>query len=130
MKLLLDTHTFMWFIDGSKKLHDYARYLIEDESNERLLSIASLWEMSIKSSLGKLSVTISFLDLVETQVKPNHIVLLPIVPAHLDTLRTLPFHHRDPFDRLLIAQSMVEGGVVLSRDAAFDPYPIRRIWSG
>lgn len=130
MKLLLDTHTFMWFIDGNEKLHDYARNLIEDVSNERLLSIASLWEMSIKSSLGKLSVTISFLDLVETQVKPNDIVLLPIGPAHLDTLRTLPFHHRDPFDRLLIAQSMVEGSVVLSRDAAFDSYPIRRIWSG
>ena len=129
MRLLLDTHTFLWFIDGSRNLSEYARRLIETPSNERLLSIASLWEMSIKASLGRLALSAAFTDLVEHHVEGNDIDLLPIKPEHLDVLKALPFHHRDPFDRMLIAQSISEQIPILSRDAAFEAYSAERIWS-
>lgn len=130
MKLLLDTHTFLWFIAGSDKLSEYARHLIETPSNERLLSIASLWEMSIKSSIGKLELTSSFTDLVENKVKGNAIDLLMIKAEHLDVLKSLPFRHRDPFDRLMIAQSIAEQVPILGRDVVFDAYAIERLWGG
>ena len=129
MRLLLDTHTFLWFIDGSQNLSEYARRLIEAPSNERLLSIASLWEMSIKISLGRLELPVSFTDLIEHHVQGNDIDLLAIKPEHLDVLKALPFHHRDPFDRLMIAQSVSEQIPVVSRDAAFEAYSIERIWN-
>jgi len=92
------------------------------------LSVASLWERAIKISIGRLKLEISFPELVEHQVKGNAIELLPIRPAHLDTLATLPFHHRDPFDRLIVAQSLTEGIPVVSRDEALTSYPIHRLW--
>lgn len=128
MKVLLDTHTFMWFVDGHANLSRLARDLIETEGNERLLSVGSLWEMAIKASLGKLDVRGQFEEVVATQLALNDIGLVPIRGSHLDTVRALPFHHRDPFDRLIIAQSMVEGAIVLSRDREFDAYPIERRW--
>ena len=129
MRLLLDTHTFLWFIDGDTSLSPYTRQLIEDRTNERLLSIASLWEMAIKASLGRLSLTLSFTDLVAEHMHGNAIELFEILPHHLDVLTTLPFHHKDPFDRMLIAQSQAENIPILSRDSAFDDYAIRRLWS-
>ena len=129
MRLLLDTHTFLWFIDGDTSLSPYARQLIEDRTNERLLSIASLWEMAIKASLGRLSLTLSFTDLVAEHMHGNAIELFEILPHHLDVLTTLPFHHKDPFDRMIIAQSQAENIPILSRDSAFDDYAIRRLWS-
>ena len=129
MKLLLDTHTFLWFINGDANLSAAARQLIEDHGNERLLSIASLWEMAIKRSIGKLELDISFANLMEQHITGNAIDLLPIRPAHLDVLKTLSFHHRDPFDRLIIAQSIVENVPILSRDITFDLYPIERRWA-
>ena len=129
MRLLLDTHTFLWFIDGDTALSSYARQLIEDRTNERLLSIASLWEMAIKASLGRLTLTLSFTDLVAKHVHGNAIELFEILPSHLDVLTTLPFHHKDPFDRMIIAQSQAENMPILSRDSAFDDYAIRRLWS-
>ncbi len=130
MRLLLDTHTFLWFIAGSTNLSEYVRMLIEAPSNERLLSIASLWEMAIKISIGKLEVGMSFTDLVENQVKANKIELLTIKPEHLDVVIRLPLRHRDPFDRLLIAQSICENIPILSKDAVFDNYSVQRIWQG
>ncbi len=109
MRLLLDTHAFLWFIDGSDRLSSHACELIEDTANERLLSVGSLWEMAIKASLGRLTLRLSFTDLVSNQVLGNEIQLLPIRPAHLDVQKNLSFHHRDPFDRLIIAQSIAEG---------------------
>ena len=129
MKLLLDTHTVLWFINGDANLSAVARQLIEDHENERLLSIASLWEMAIKISIGKLELNISFANLLEQQITTNAIDLLHISPAHLDVLKTLSFHHRDPFDRLIIAQSIVENVPILSRDITFDLYPIERRWA-
>jgi len=130
MRLLLDTHTFLWFNAGSDRLSEYARHLIEASSNERLLSIASLWEMSIKSSIGKLELTSSFSDLVENQVKGNAIDLLMIDAEHLDIQKSLPCQHRDPFDRLMIAQSMAEQAPILGRDIISDSYEIERLWEG
>jgi PIN domain nuclease of toxin-antitoxin system len=129
VRLLLDTHTFLWFIDGDTALSPYARQLIEDRTNERLLSIASLWEMAIKASLGRLTLTLSFTGLVAEHVHGNAIELFEILPRHLDVLTTLPFHHKDPFDRMIIAQSQAENIPILSRDSAFDDYAIRRLWS-
>ncbi len=128
MKLLLDTHAFLWFVMGSAKLSGNARALIEDPSNESLLSVASLWEMAIKVSLGKLTLSAPFADLIPEQLNLNGIGLLNIRIDHVSLLATLPFHHRDPFDRLLIAQAITEKMPVVSIDAAFDAYGITRLW--
>lgn len=128
MRLLLDTHGFIWFIMGSQKLSEKARALIEDDGNERLLSMVSLWEMAIKLSLGRLTLAEPFDVLVPRQLNLNSIELLNIEIAHVAVVATLPFHHRDPFDRLLIAQSMVERLPIVSVDPAFDAYPVERLW--
>ena len=129
MRLLLDTHTFLWFIGGDAALSPYARQLIEDRTNERLLSIASLWEMAIKVSLRRLTLCLSFTDLVTEHVYGNAIELLEMRPNHLDVLTTLPFHHKDPFDRIIIAQGQAENIPIVSRDPVFDDYAIRRLWA-
>jgi PIN domain nuclease of toxin-antitoxin system len=125
---LLDTHTLLWFLNGDSHLSTKAQALIEDSTNERLISIASLWEMAIKVSIGKLEQDISFTNLVSGPLKNNAINILPITPAHLDALASLPHHHRDPFDRLIIAQSIVEQIPIISRDITFNTYPVERIW--
>jgi PIN domain nuclease of toxin-antitoxin system len=122
MKLLLDTHVFLWFIMGSPHLSAEARALIEDEKNRKFISVASLWEIAIKSSIGKLSLSAAFDQLIPQQLSLNGFELLPIEIAHLATVTTLPFHHRDPFDRLLIAQAMTEQMPIVSSDSAFDAY--------
>lgn len=129
MRLLLDTHTFLWFIGGDANLSAHARQLIENAENERLVSIASLWEMSIKASIGRLRLNTTFPNMVKDHVKGNAMDLLPIRPEHLEVVRSLPFHHKDPFDRLIIAQSRLENLPILSRDHMFDDYEgIQRIW--
>jgi PIN domain nuclease of toxin-antitoxin system len=128
MKLILDTHAFLWFIMGSSRLSKKARELMENSNNERLLSIASLWEMAIKVSLGKLTLAAPFEVLIPQQLKLNGIELLNIKMEHTATVAMLPFYHRDPFDRLLIAQCMVERLPLLSADESMDNYPIKRIW--
>ena len=128
MKLLLDTHAFLWFVMGSANLSGKARALIEDPSNDSLLSMASLWEMAIKVSLGKLTLSAPFDDLIPEQLIKNGIESLNIKIAHVSLLATLPFHHRDPFDRMLIAQAITEKMPVVSIDAAFDTYGITRLW--
>lgn len=128
MKLLLDTHAFLWFISGSDELSDHAKALIEDTGNERYLSVASLWEMAIKVSLGKLKVPLPLSRLVREHVTGNAIEVLAIEPEHLDEQRKLPFHHRDPFDRLIIAQAIVEEMEVVTRDEAFSAYDVHCTW--
>jgi PIN domain nuclease of toxin-antitoxin system len=128
MKLLLDTHAFLWFVMGSANLSVNARAVIENPANENLLSVASLWEMAIKVSLGKLTLSAPFDDLIPEQLKLNGIGLLNIGIDHVSLVATLPFHHRDPFDRLLIAQSIADKIPVVSIDAAFDAYGITRLW--
>ncbi|HCF26640.1 MAG TPA: PIN domain nuclease [Cyanobacteria bacterium UBA11049] len=128
MRLLLDTHTFIWFVTDSPKLSVIVKQLIEDENNEKLLSTASVWEMAIKYSSGKLSFVQPFRVFIEQQITLNSTDLLNINLNHIDIVATLPLYHRDPFDRLLIAQAMVEQIPILSADSAFDAYSIQRLW--
>lgn len=131
MRYLIDTHTFFWFSDGSPKLSPDARLLIANKSNTIFLSIASLWEISIKTSLGKLEIAGSY-ELVIEDINRNGIEILPINFAHTVKQNKLPFHHRDPFDRMIISQALVENMDLISRDEHFDPYllkePIARVW--
>lgn len=128
MIALLDAHAFLWFIAGNSKLSNTARSVIEEQTQTRLLSVASLWEIAIKLSLGRLTLAADFNQIIPLQLNANGIGLLGIEVAHLDALVTLPFHHRDPFDRLLIAQAMVGRIPIVSADAAFDAYPVTRLW--
>lgn len=128
MRLLLDTHTSLWFIGGSDELSCTARKLIEDPNNQRLLSVASLWEMAIKVSVGRLKLALSFTELVEREIRGNAMELLAIRPDHLDELAKLPFHHRDPFDRLIVAQGLTEDVPIISRDRAFESYSVKLLW--
>ena len=128
MRLLLDTHTFLWFFVGSTSLSTNARALIEDESNEKFFSVASLWEIAIKASVGKLTLSAPFDEIFPDQIANNGIDLLSITSAHVSRITTLPFHHRDPFDRLLIAQAMIEQTQIVSADQALDAYSITRVW--
>ena len=98
------------------------------ENNENLLSLVSVWEMAIKHSIGKLNFQPSFNEFIEQQIIMNWIELLPIRIDHVAVISSLPLHHRDPFDRLLIAQSIVENIPLLSADQIFDAYPIQRLW--
>ncbi len=128
MKYLLDTHTLLWFLQGDKKLSDKARQLIDSPRNSKFLSIVSLWEIAVKVSLGKLVLDKSFERLFPEQLYFNRIQILDITVDSLTKLTTLPFHHRDPFDRLIIAQALVEDLPIIGADAAFDAYGIRREW--
>jgi PIN domain nuclease of toxin-antitoxin system len=128
VNLLLDTHAFLWFIGGDAKLSSVARNVIEDATNQPLLSVASLWEMAIKASLGKLSMGQPFDTLIPQQLEINGIELLGIEIQHTAVVSSLPFHHRDPFDRVLVAQAMVEQIPVVSADAVFDAYGVTRMW--
>jgi PIN domain nuclease of toxin-antitoxin system len=128
MRLLLDTHTFLWFIEGQSLLSMPGRQAIEDVTNERLLSIASIWEIAIKISIGKLTLRDPLVSIFPQQLYDNDIALLDITVAHVMGITTLPLHHRDPFDRLLIAQAMTENLSILSADSAFDGYAVNRLW--
>jgi PIN domain nuclease of toxin-antitoxin system len=126
VRQLLDTHTFLWFVMGNPNITVKLRSQIED--NDNFLSIVSVWEIAIKYGIGKLNLEVHFDDFIDRQIAPNGIQLLEIKLEHLKYFATLPFHHRDPFDRLLIAQALVEDIPILSKDVTFDAYPIQRIW--
>jgi PIN domain nuclease of toxin-antitoxin system len=124
MNLLLDTHTFLWFVNDDPRLSDRLKDLIENENNVSYLSIASLWEMSIKYNLGKLTLAPSYEEFVEREVISSSITLLNIELEYLKINATLPFHHRDPFDRIIIAQSMAENIPIITVDSVFNKYSI------
>lgn len=128
MRLLLDTNSFLWFIGGSDKLSIIAQRLIADLNNQLVLSSASLWEIAIKVSLGKLELLLPYNKLIPEQLEENDISILPIELSHLNKVINLPFHHRDPFDRLIIAQALSEDISVVSSDTAFTQYGIKLIW--
>ncbi|MEH2163893.1 MAG: type II toxin-antitoxin system VapC family toxin [Nostoc sp.] len=128
MILLLDTHTFIWYVTDNSRLSNQVLELINDENNEILLSIASLWEIAIKQNLGKLSFNQPLEIFITQQLKLNDFRLLDIKISHVAVVATLPLHHRDPFDRILIAQSIVGNIPILSADKIFDAYPIERLW--
>lgn len=128
MRLLLDTHTFIWYVTDNPRLSTNVKLLIEDENNEKLVSIASIWEMAIKHSIGRLNFSLPFMEFVRQQLSVSNIGLLEINLNHIEVVASLPLHHRDPFDRLIIAQSMAEQIPVLSVDVIFDAYAIARLW--
>jgi PIN domain nuclease of toxin-antitoxin system len=126
--MLLDTHAFIWFIEGNESLSDRARSVIEDENNTVFLSMASVWEMAIKVSLGKLILSEPFDALIPSQLATNDIALLDINLSHTMQVATLPFYHRDPFDRLIASQALAEDIPLISKDAIFDSYGVNRLW--
>ena len=128
MKFLLDTHTFLWLIQGDVKLSQKAREMIETPENELYFSIASFWEITIKLGLGKLEIAHSLKEM-ELLLQQLEIGLLPIAVSDLECYLTLPLHHRDPFDRLLIAQAMHHSLVLIGQDVQFDSYSIQRLWT-
>ena len=128
MRLRLDTHAFLWFVTDDPRLGAVAKSSIQDSANQRLLSAACLWEMAIKFSFGKLKLAKPFATLIPEQLAANSIEILPIQLSHIEAVAGLPFHHRDPFDRMLIAQAIVEGIGLLSAEAAIDAYGVKRIW--
>lgn len=128
MALLLDTHAFIWWADSPERLPVGVLTRLSDPGESLLLSIASLWEMQIKIALGKLAMRRPLRGVVEEQQSENGIILLDIAPRHLWALDALPSAHGDPFDRLLIAQARSDDLTLVSRDAQFDAYPVRRLW--
>ncbi len=128
MRYLLDTHTLLWFISEDQKLSDKARRLILDSNSEIFLSIASLWEMAIKVNIGKLVLDKPFNQLFPDELDSRGIEILDITIDSLVQLTALPPHHRDPFDRLIIAQALVENLLIISVDRNFDTYGIVREW--
>lgn len=128
MNMLLDTHTLLWFILGDSQLNSRARQLIQDPDNTKWVSPATYWEIAIKVSLGKYLLQEPYEDLMQRGIDGNGFKILPIIPRHTAILITLPYHHRDPFDRLLVAQAIAEGMPLISRDEQLDAYPVRRLW--
>jgi len=127
MNYLLDTHTFLWFINADASLSATAQGLIE-AGGDIFLSVASLWEMAIKISLGKLEVPLPFAEFMQEQMRKNDIILHQIQMAHIELVTTLPFHHRDPFDRLIIAQSLTDQIPTIGKDDVFEAYGVQRLW--
>lgn len=127
-RLLLDTHAFLWWVNDAPELTDAARLAIADANNVCCLSMASCWEMAIKSSLGKLRLARSIERFVSEQLAANGFVLLNIELRHAAKLEKLPFHHRDPFDRLLIAQAISEKLTIISADSVFSEYNVKLLW--
>lgn len=127
-RLLLDTHTFLWMASDPDRLGSQARSLVRDRRTTLLLSLVSVWELAIKSSLGKLELPSSLGSFLDQQLQATRTVLLDLRLEHLLLVERLPFHHRDPFDRLLAVQAQFENIPILSADSAFDEYALRRIW--
>jgi PIN domain nuclease of toxin-antitoxin system len=128
MRLLLDTHALLWFIGNDPQLSALARQNIENSGHNKFVSAASLWEIAIKIGLGKLTLPRPFDEVFPQQLEINGFELLPISCAHLNQNLSLPFHHRDPFDRLLIAQALADDLTIVTRDPEFSKYPAKILW--
>ena len=127
MDLLLDTHSLIWFLNGDEKLSDKAKSAIEDPTNSKIVSIASIWEIAIKISLFKFRFPKGFKHFLD-MVEDNGFEILPITFEHAIELSTLEFIHRDPFDRLLIAQSITDKLIIVTKDDNIKRYNIKTIW--
>jgi len=128
VKLLLDTHAMYWYIEGDSRLSATARTLVQKASNEVLISPASYWEIAIKISIGKWQLNRAYEEFIDIGLNQYGFQVLPILPAHTARLIGLPFYHKDPFDRLLAAQALVEGITIVSADGVLDQYGVHRIW--
>jgi PIN domain nuclease of toxin-antitoxin system len=128
VKLLLDTHAFLWWVAASKELSRKARSAIGSARNECYVSVASAWEIAIKVSLGKLRIEGALDRFLPEQLAANGFLALPIDLRHAARVATLPFRHRDPFDRLLVAQALEEDLGLVTGDPAFVKYGVKRVW--
>jgi PIN domain nuclease of toxin-antitoxin system len=128
VRLLLDTHALLWFYLGDPRLSGPAEAAILDPSTLKLVSPASYWEIAIKIGSRKYALRVPYEDFIREAIFDNGFEILPIEPRHTAALITMPHHHKDPFDRLLIAQATVEGMPIISADTALDPYGVTRIW--
>jgi PIN domain nuclease of toxin-antitoxin system len=128
MKLLLDTHVFIWWSGEPNKLSEKVLNACENRANRLILSIVSIWEMQIKMQLGKLKLKRSLKELVKNQQDVNSLLILPVSPNHIFMLDNLPMHHSDPFDRLLISQAIEEKLLLVSKDEKFSDYAVKLFW--
>jgi PIN domain nuclease of toxin-antitoxin system len=128
MNYLLDTHTFLWFLEGNSNLSEKARTIIENPENNNFISIASIWEVAVKMSIGKLRLDIKIEDL-KTEILRNNFEILPLDFEHIIELSRLKEIHKDPFDRIIISQAVSEKLVILSKDANFSIYKnVKTLW--
>jgi PIN domain nuclease of toxin-antitoxin system len=128
MKLLLDTNVFIWLNDAPHRLREQVMIVVANPDNDLFLSLTSIWEMQIKIQLGKLQLNDPLPDILRTQQVDNNLQILTINLGHIWALENLPYHHRDPFDRLLIAQAQTEGMTLVSADGILDLYDVDLLW--
>jgi len=128
VKLLLDTHTLIWAVDQPSLLGPQAKSALEDLANSLLLSAATIWEIAIKVGVNKLTLSLPYRQWMTRAMNDLGVTILPVTVEYAGVQATLPFHHRDPFDRLLIAQALVENIPLVSNDALFEQYGISRVW--
>lgn len=127
MRHLLDTHTLLWFINGDEELSESAKNTIEADNTVNFVSVASLWEIAIKVSLGKLELKAPFTE-IKSQLDQNGFQLLPITWEDTLLITSLPLHHRDPFDRIMVAQGINNKLKIITKDDQFKNYPVALIW--
>jgi len=128
MKILIDTQAFIWFVENDKQLPVKIKMELEDSGNSIIISIASLWELAIKISLDKLQLDCNIEEMID-KIYHNGFEILPILPTHIIKLSKLDYIHRDPFDRIIISQSLTEDIQIVSSDRIFDEYGVRRKWN-
>lgn len=128
MKLLLDTHAFLWLRSEPEKISQSVLDAYYNIKNDIFLSIVSIWEIQIKHQLGKLELNVPLQQLIDTQTQQNGLKILPITPVHIYALNTIPFYHKDPFDRLLIVQAKLENMQLVSADGVFKQYEVELFW--
>ncbi len=125
MNILMDTHIFLWYVTNNKKLNEATQNIINERDNLIYLSEASIWEIAIKYSLKKLTFDLPFREFIEEQIKVNDFKILNFNLSHFEQITKLPFHHRDPFDRIIIAQSIIENYPLISYDQMFNSYEVQ-----
>lgn len=126
MQVLIDTHILIWFLEGNSLLSNQRQKILTDSQNEVFISIASLWELAVKLSIGKITLSKSLLQIIQ-QIDTENIEILPILPQHVLEVEKLTFHHRDPFDRIIIAQAKFDGLNLMSEDVEFSKYSVKMI---
>ena len=128
MRLLLDTHVLIWAVDQPDRLGSRARSALEDAGNEALISAATTWEIAIKTGLGELTLSVPYREWMDRVIADLRSTILPITVEYADVQAQLPCHHRDPFDRMLIAQAMAEKIPLVANEETFDQYGVSRLW--
>ena len=128
MKILVDTHALLWMLEGNPKLSKRARQILSSDANELLFSLVSLWEIAVKMQIGKLPGFGSSVAYIRDELAEHNIAVLPIRYEHILAMHGLPMHHTEPFDRLILAQAVVESLPILTHDRMFPAYPVKLVW--